>query len=97
MLYSVAALESGIAKRVAPLLIYINKAQNRKRDDFIVQIGKARIEDASELCDEFKSLLHYKLKELFDVDQPFTPTDDESRCLWCDFKNLCERKGKKDF
>lgn len=97
MLYSVAALESGMADRVSPLLIYINKAQNRQREDFVVQIGKNKIDDASVLCDEFKKRLRDVLREIFNINTLFTPTDNEERCQWCDFKKLCERKGKKEF
>ncbi|MBR5892354.1 MAG: PD-(D/E)XK nuclease family protein [Bacteroidaceae bacterium] len=97
MLYSVAALESGIAQKASPLLIYINKARGKRREDFVVHINKEKVEDASKLHEEFKTLLEYKLGELFDVNTPFSVTDDEERCLWCDFKNICERKGKKKF
>lgn len=91
MLYSVAALESGIAKRVSPLLIFINKAKDKNREDYIVRISSNRVDDASELCNEFKELLHNKLKEIFDINTPFTPTDDIERCKWCDFRKICER------
>ena len=96
MLYSVAALESGMAQKVTPLLIYINKAQNRQREDFVVQIGKNKIDDASVFRDDFKNRLQDVLREIFDINTEFTPTDNEERCQWCDFKKLCERKEKKE-
>ena len=91
LLYSVAALESGIATKVAPSLIYIHKAQNTLRDDFIIKIGGETLYDASPLREEFKALLKNTIDNIFDINQEFVPTDDEDRCQWCDFKNICNR------
>ncbi len=91
LLYSVAALESGKATKVAPSLIYIHKAQNTKRDDFIIKVEGKTLYDASPLRDEFKALLQNTVNNIFDINQPFSPTDDSDRCKWCDFKNICNR------
>lgn len=89
LLYSIAALESGKAKKVSPSLLYIHRSSSMQRPDYVVTMNKEPITDANILREEFKILLKEKISEIFNPKIPFTPTCEESRCLWCDFKKLC--------
>ena len=40
---------------------------------------------------EFRYQLDIVLKEIFDQDVPFTQTEDEKRCAFCDFRRMCRR------
>ena len=91
LLYSIAALESGKADKVSPSLLYIHRKSSAQRQDFIVTINKQPVIDANTLREEFKALLKEKIYDIFNLDVPFAPTCDESRCQWCDFKRLCTR------
>jgi hypothetical protein len=39
----------------------------------------------------FEQKLILLLEEIFGMETPFTQTDDEKVCTYCDFKSLCER------
>ena len=41
--------------------------------------------------EEFEALLAQTLRELFDPQVPFTATEDEKVCQWCDFAKICRR------
>lgn len=91
LLYSVAAIERGMAKQVSPSLLYIHKKATAKRSDFIVKIAGVPLHDAAPLRNEFNTLLDAKLQEIFDIATPFRPTDNPTRCEFCDFKKICGR------
>lgn len=91
LLYSVAAIESNMAKKVSPSLIYIHKKSSAQREDYIVKMAKEPISDVAPLCKEFKAKLRGKISEIFDKKTPFTPTCNESHCQWCDFKKICNK------
>lgn len=89
LLYSVAAKESNMARKVSPSLLYIHKKAAAQREDFIVKLGGEPITDISPLHSEFIQKLKETLSEIFDIETPFTPTDDRNRCEWCDYKKIC--------
>lgn len=91
LLYSVAALESGKAAKVSPSLVRINSKSAPQREDFVVKIKKMPISDVSPMKAEFEQMLATKLSEIFDEATPYTPTEDATRCEWCDFKKICGR------
>lgn len=91
LLYCVAAIESGKARKASPSLIYIHSKSSTQRTDCIVKLNGTPITDAAPLKEEFISLLKEKIKEIFNPDTPFAPTCDESHCQWCDFKRLCNK------
>ncbi|MBQ9637152.1 MAG: PD-(D/E)XK nuclease family protein [Prevotella sp.] len=73
---------------VAPALLYIQHARGKDYDP-VLKIGRQRIDDISVYESEFMQRLHALLEEIFDVKQPFTPTDDRRRCATCPYKELC--------
>ena len=47
------------------------------------------VTDISEKKKEYMEKLESILKDIFDPDLSFAPTDDKKRCEYCDYKNLC--------
>lgn len=63
-----------------------------------LQINKKGFEyDDSELVEEFRSNLEQLVSDIFDPTKPFVQTDDDSRCLYCQFKNVCQRNPEPKF
>lgn len=60
-----------------------------------LKVGREIIEVNSEMLKElmpdFKTELSYTISELFDTDIPFTQTNNEKICEWCNFKTLCSK------
>ena len=90
LLYSVAALEKGITKKVLPSLIYIHHKDGTNRSDYIIKTDDGNV-DVNAIHAEFKQNLHTLLQEIFDTKVPFEATDKEERCTYCDFKQICGR------
>ena len=44
-----------------------------------------------ELIQIFEQKLQGLVEELFDLEVPFVQTEDEKRCVYCDFKQICNR------
>jgi len=44
-----------------------------------------------QMLNDFETQLDHLLTGLFDENKPFMQTDDPERCLYCDFKNMCNR------
>ena len=82
------------SRKVAPALLYIHKAASDEYEP-IIEIGPARnrvkVNDFSLYETEFRERLQKLLQEIFNPDIPFTQTDDNKRCAYCDFQQLCRR------
>lgn len=83
-------------QRVAPALLYIHKAASDTYSP-VIEMGAPRqpktpVSDFATYESEFRERLVRLLEEIFDVSVPFTQTDDEKRCAYCDFQGLCRRK-----
>lgn len=90
LLYSVAALENGITKKVLPSLIYIHRKDGTDRNDYVIKMHNKAI-DVTAIEAEFKQQLNTLLEEIFDTATPFEATDKKERCTYCDFKQICQR------
>lgn len=76
--------------KISPSLLYIHKEDTYKeRQDFIIDLMNNPITDISTIKEEFMKKLEEVLRDIFDADLPFTPTDDKKRCEYCDYRNLC--------
>lgn len=79
--------------KVAPALLYIHKASSEEYEP-VIEMGSARnkmpVNDFSVYEQEFRRYLNNLLQEIFNPDIPFTQTEDEKRCTYCDFKQLCK-------
>ena len=81
--------------KVAPSLLYIHKASSETYSP-VIQMGEARKdkEDVDDFCrheEEFRSCLQNLTEEIFNPDTPFTQTEIEDKCAYCDFKALCRK------
>lgn len=79
---------------VAPALLYIHQAASSDYSP-IIEMGKyrkkVRVEDFSMYEDEFREHLQTLLEEIFNPDMPFTQTEIEDNCGFCDFKKICNK------
>lgn len=73
---------------VMPALLYIQHAKAENYDP-VLKIGKQRISDISTYEAEFRQRLQALVEEIFDPQQPFTPTEDHHRCMNCPYKEIC--------
>lgn len=80
---------------VAPALLYIHKAASADYSP-VIRIGepykdKKEVTDFREYDEEFRARLRELLEEIFHPSVPFTQTDFDTHCAYCDFKDLCRR------
>lgn len=79
---------------VAPALLYIHKAASADYSP-VIEMGpprsKAPVTDFAAYEEEFRARLRSLLEEIFSADIPFTQTEDEKRCAFCDYRGLCRR------
>jgi ATP-dependent helicase/DNAse subunit B len=45
----------------------------------------------AERFDEFENHLNNLVEDIFNPEIPFSPTEDEERCIFCNFKDICNR------
>jgi CRISPR/Cas system-associated exonuclease Cas4 (RecB family) len=75
---------------VVPALLYM---QDAGRENFspVVEYEKEPIEDFRNLNEKFEALYIQKISDLFNRDIPFRQTAFESNCVYCEFRELCNR------
>lgn len=85
-------------KKVSPSLVYVKNRNlsNEKdprsgREKCIIALDKEPVTDIEVLKDEFMKRIDEVLYEMFDIDKPFTYTDNEKKCEYCDYRNICGR------
>ena len=80
------------ANKISPSLLYIHKEDAYKsREDFIIDLLDKPVTDISVIKKEYMDKLDAVLRDIFDADLPFFPTDDRKRCEYCDYRHLCGR------
>lgn len=80
--------------KVAPSLLYIHKAAAEEYSPIIemgVRKDKFPVTNFAFLEDEFRERLRGLLEEIYDTDVPFTQTEHEKVCGYCDFKTICNK------
>ena len=81
-------------QRIAPALLYIHRAA---ADDYSPIIRIKEDKEVEEVLDfsiyegKFRGKLQELLEEIFHPDIPFTQTDVEDKCTYCDFKAMCRK------
>ena len=81
-------------QRIAPALLYIHRAA---ADDYSPIIRIKEDKEVEEVLDfsiyegKFREKLQELLEEIFHPDIPFTQTDVEDKCAYCDFKAMCRK------
>ena len=83
------------SQKIAPSLLYIHRAAS---DDYspVICLREPRkpeipVTDFSIYEEEFREELQKLLEEIFNKDVPFTQTEIEEKCAYCDFKALCKK------
>lgn len=81
--------------KVAPALLYIHRAAGESYSP-VIEMGPARqaktaVTNFAFYEEEFRERLTALLQEIFDASTPFTQTENDKRCVYCDFKRLCKR------
>jgi hypothetical protein len=76
--------------KVAPSLLYIHRAASENYSP-VIQLDGQPVEDFAPYAAEFRQRLTALLEEIFNPDIPFTQTEQEEKCAYCDFKALCRR------
>ena len=76
-------------------MLYIHKAASDTYTP-IIEMGAPRqpkipVTDFSEYDLEFRYQLNALLQEIFNPAIPFTQTEDDKRCAYCDFRGICHR------
>lgn len=81
-------------QRIAPALLYIHRAA---ADDYSPIIRIKEDKEVEEVLDfsiyegKFREKLQELLEEIFHPDIPFTQTDVEDKCAYCDYKAMCRK------
>lgn len=81
-------------QRIAPALLYIHRAA---ADDYSPIIRIKEDKEVEEVLDfsiyegKFREKLQELLEDIFHPDIPFTQTDVEEKCAYCDFKAMCRK------
>lgn len=87
--------EKGQEQQVAPALLYIHRAASEEYSPVIeLKDGrnpKKTVSDFEKYEPEFRRELQKLLEEIFNPEIPFTQTETEEKCQYCDFKSLCKR------
>ena len=75
---------------ISMALLYIQQAHLENYSP-VIQLNKEDIVDFRVWNNEFKSLLLNKISEIFDPAYPFSQTDISENCLYCNFREICNR------
>ena len=93
-LYAAIMSRKGTQK-IAPSLLYIHRAAS---DDYspVICLKEPRkpeipVTDFSLYEEEFREELQRLLEEIFNKDIPFSQTEVEEKCAYCDFKAICKK------
>ncbi len=99
MLYSAAMAEKEKEKKISPSLLYIHDEKKARREDFTIIIDKKAVTDFSTFSDgpadentnehKFLVKLQETLNDIFNINLPFTCTEEKSRCKFCCYRPLC--------
>ena len=56
-----------------------------------ITFGKNGLDNYDDIADEYREQLQKVLTEIFNPEIPFTQTQVEKNCKYCDFKDICKR------
>ncbi len=75
---------------VSPALLFI---QHASADDYdpTLSIAQDKVNDISPYAEQFMQLLENTIKDIFNPEIPFSPTEDQKRCQNCPYAMLCGR------
>lgn len=77
---------------VSPALLFIQHAAAEDYDPTLC-LGKSPVKDIADCSDEFSTLLHERVNDIFNPQIPFSPTADNDICRTCPYMQLCGNSG----
>lgn len=80
-----------LAKHDIKPALYFTRSMNKPKYDPTIIIGKVPLNCFSQVEEQYKEMLSYKLTELFDSSTSFTCTPEVSTCEYCDYRVICNR------
>ena len=93
-IYTIAFMHENKINNAVPGIIRILKIfENNYSSEIFIKDGKNKypLKDLSEYKDEFLNTLINEISNIFNNSMPFTQTDDEQKCEYCTYKNICHR------
>ena len=81
---------------VRPELYYVGRMGSKEYSPLFNGVfggGKGQLTSYAECREEFEANVKSTLEEMHDKSVPFRQSEDENACTYCDFKELCGRKG----
>jgi len=88
--YASILVKNGEKQQVKPSLLYLQEAGKEDYSSAILHEGE-EMADFHLINDTFEDILTRKLSELFDSRIPFSQTTLMGKCVYCDFRELCNR------
>lgn len=80
---------------IVPALCFVRASFSEKFScDILFGDKKKKLEDYGEVKKEFEELIHVHLERLFNLNEPFTQTDDLKICQNCSYAIICRKEGK---
>lgn len=95
MLYSLIEAKHDIThnpnhRPVSPALLFIQHAGSEDYNP-VISLGKNEITDVTLYEEEFLNKVTERLEEIYNPEIAFSPTDEQSRCKYCPYKEMCGR------
>lgn len=95
MLYSLIEAKHDIThnpnhRPVSPALLFIQHAGSEDYNP-VISLGKNEITDVTLYEEEFLDKVTERLEEIYNPEIAFSPTDEQSRCKYCPYKEMCGR------
>lgn len=81
----------GDAEPIKPGIFNMRELFQEDFDESLIENGEP-LEDIRPYMEEFKTQLGVLLEEIFNPADPFTQTEDEDKCRWCDYNGICRRR-----
>lgn len=82
---------SGVAVRPALLYILSPKASNPKTYNPVLETASGPITDINDVTNGFIEKVHQLVSEIFDINHPFTRTENTKNCSYCPFGPMCRK------
>lgn len=89
-IYAYLAHEELGVDNLVPALFFVHKSSKEKEYTPELTLNKSLVV-FDKLHEEFKKQLQSLLMDIFDLETPFTQTEDTSVCSYCPFIHLCRR------
>jgi hypothetical protein len=95
LLYSMIYQDLNPGSIIVPALCFV-RGSHSENFSYSIQYGekKKKLEGYLEIKSEFEELVHLHLARLFDVNEPFTQTDNMKVCQNCPYAVICRKEGR---